>query len=881
MTLLNEAEAHVRGAPHDRSGAQVRRSIAHALAALMLLLFGVLSTRPAAADVLDEIELLRSGDDAVVRIHFNVRLQYLRHLLLGNDGADIFFQFAGATSPALADEQRRTLETPTFPGVTVHLPLQQRAGQPTRLNVRFTRPVNFIVRQFGGSAIDVVVLGLGSKVSVTRMRPGADPPPVPADQRYAIRLQSFRTSDMSDSRPVPREFQEFVTFTSQAVVDGRTVYELLLGYFASAADAEGARTRLTARFPDAQVVDLAKRRDEALRAAAATAPAPIPAPPPTVPPIVAAAPASPVRPAPTVPSPTEPATPAPSTPPPPVAAAPTDQLPPARAPDEVERQAVELFKSAQAALEAKAPGDAIDRLNQLLTLPPNSQSEAAQELIGVAREQNGEMSKARAEYELYLKLFPAGAGAARVRQRLAKLETATPTSTATAATTPRPDRPAIKTLTGSVSQYYFGGQTQIENVFNTPTSQERSSFSAVDQSSLLSTVDLNGRYRSGDSEQRVVFRDSYSLSFLSERESYNRLNAAFYDYRTLTSGFSTRLGRQTGLSGGLPSRFDGAVVGYGSQQVRLNLAGGEPVEFNTIDSKRRFGDLNLEVGGVAAQWNGNVFGIYQEVDGILDRQAVGGELRFVDGVRSLYGLVDYDTSYGVLNAALVQGSWTTSGGTSLNLFWDRRRAPTLTTTNAIIGQPTTSVSTLLQTSTEDQVRQAALDVTAVAMQASIGITTPVSERWQVGGDVRLINVGALPEVEFNGVTIPAQAATGNMLSYSLQAIGTRLYSPRDSNVWNLGLVNARTFDSWLLTYNNVTNVGEKWSFEPSIRFYLQSDVSDVRLFRVSPGLRLTWRPTLWSALEFDGLFEHTKTTSTDVTDTARRYFYSLGYRLDI
>ncbi|MCU0937672.1 MAG: outer membrane protein assembly factor BamD [Burkholderiaceae bacterium] len=848
MTSIESIGALHRGADRKVLRVQAGRCLAR-MAAVLTLLAGLLTALPAAADALEEIELLRSGEDAVVRIRFSVRVQYLRHLTLGNDGADIFFQFGVATSPALADEVRRVNETPAFPGIAVELPLQQRGGQPSRLNVRFTRPVKFIVRQFGGNAIDVVVAGLGAQVTVTRPQPGGALPPVPADQRYAVRLQTFVSRDMPDARPVPREFQEFVAFTSQSVIDGRPVYELLLGYFANQADAEGARRRLATRFPEAQVIDLARRRDEALRPAAAPSPAVPPLPPP-----VAVAPLPPA--------------PLPSAP-----------LPPVRAPEDVERQATDLMRKSRAALEAKASHDAIESLNQLLTLPPNSQSEPAQELIGVARELNGEVSKARAEYELYLKLFPSGPGAERVRQRLAQLGT-----TAVAAGTPqtqRRERPPLKTVTGSVSQYYYGGQSRIENVFNTPTNQERSSFSAVDQSQLLTTVDLNGRYRSGNTEQRIVFRNSYSLSFLSDRDSYNRLNAAYYDYRGLAGGLSARLGRQTGLGGGLPGRFDGGIVGYGSTQVRLNLAGGEPVEFNKIDSRRRFVDMNLEVGGLAGGWNGNLFGIYQETDGILDRQAVGGEIRFVDGVRSLYVLGDYDTSYRVMNAASVQGSWTTRGGTSINLLWDRRRAPTLTTTNAIIGQPTTSISTLLQTSTEDQIRQAALDITAVAVQGSIGLTTPVSERWQVGADARLINVGALPEVVFNGVTLPAQPATGDVVSYNIQAIGTRLYSPRDSNVWSAGYATAPTYDSWLATYNNVTHLSERWSIEPSIRFYSQTDVTEIKLVRLSPGLRLIWRPTLWSSIELDGLWEQTKTTSANFTDTARRYFYSLGYRLDI
>ena len=855
------------------------------LATALLCCVGLLQAAPASAEVLDELQLLRAGDDAIVRIRFSVRIQYLRNLPLGNDGVDVFFQFGGATSPILADEQLRINESPGFPGVTVSLPLQQRAGAPARLNVRFTRPVKLVVRPFGANAIDVVVTGLGSRVSAVRVGPAAALPPVPDDQRFAVRLQTFASSDMPDAKPVPREFQEFTAFTSQSMANGRPVYELMLGYFASAADAEGARRRLTARFPDAQVIDLAQRRADALAAAAAAARAATATVAPQVPPVATApalpvpAPAVPVPavPVPSVPLPAVPSpAPAPATTPPPAAAG---ALPAVRAPEEIERQAAELMKKARAALDAKAPQDAVDSLNQLLTLPPNSQSEAAQELIGQARERNGEIAKARAEYALYLKLFPTGAGAERVRQRLAQL--AAPAQTAATAPAARRERPPLKTLNGSFSQYYFGGKTRIENVFNTPTSQDRSTFSGVDQSLLLSTLDLVGRYRSGDSEHRVVLRDSYNLSFLEDRDSYNRLNAAYYDYRGLSGGLSARLGRQSGLGAGLPGRFDGGVIGYGSQRTRLNLAAGEPVEFTKFDSNRRFVNMNLELGGLVEYWQGNLFGIYQEVDGIVDRQAGGVEIRYVDGVRSLYALGDYDTGFKALNAASVQGSWVTTGGTSLNLLWDRRRAPTLSTTNAILGQPTTSIRTLLQTSTEQALRDAALRITAIATQGLVGLTTPVTERWQIGGDVRFINVGALPEVVVNGLTIPAQPATGDIISYSLQAIGTRLYSPRDSNVWSVIYSNAPTYDGWLVAYNNVTHLSDRITFEPSLRFYTQSDTAETKLVRIGPGLRLTWRPTLSSSIELDGLYEQTKTTSTNATDTARRYFYSLGYRLDL
>ena len=91
---------------------------------------------------------------------------------------------------------------------------------------------------------------------------------------------------------------------------------------------------------------------------------------------------------------------------------------------EVEREAAKLSRDARTALETGDFENAVVLLNRLLNLPPNAWSEEAQEQIGLARERLGEIAKAKAEYELYLKLYPDGPGAARIQQRLAALSIA-------------------------------------------------------------------------------------------------------------------------------------------------------------------------------------------------------------------------------------------------------------------------------------------------------------------------------------------------------------------------------------------------------------------------------------------------------------------------
>ena len=150
----------------------------------------------------------------------------------------------------------------------------------------------------------------------------------------------------------------------------------------------------------------------------------------------------------------------------------------------------------------------------------------------------------------------------------------------------------------------------------------------------------------------------------------------------------------------------------------------------------------------------------------------------------------------------------------------------------------------------------------------------------VGADARLTNVGALPEVVVNGITIPAQPATGNIYSYNLQAIGSNLYSSRDTSVLSATYVTAPTFDGYLLSYNNLSLIQGRFTVEPSIKYYTQKDTQDVKLDRLTPGLRLTYRVRDSFALESEFIWEKTRTVGPTSRDDASRGFFYIGYRWD-
>ena len=112
---------------------------------------------------------------------------------------------------------------------------------------------------------------------------------------------------------------------------------------------------------------------------------------------------------------------------------------PGMTPEEVEARAKEWMAAARENIAARKGVVAAARLNQVLSLPPNSHTEEAQALMGEARELSGEPNKAKLEYDLYLKQYPQGKFVAQVQKHLAELgKEVAPSAAAGPAPAPRP-----------------------------------------------------------------------------------------------------------------------------------------------------------------------------------------------------------------------------------------------------------------------------------------------------------------------------------------------------------------------------------------------------------------------------------------------------------
>ena len=579
---------------------------------------------------------------------------------------------------------------------------------------------------------------------------------------------------------------------------------------------------------------------------------------------------------------------------------------------DVETYAEDLMKQGHQALIAGENEQAVQIFNALLNLPPNKQSQGAQEWVGVARQRSREYAKAKAEYELYLKLYPEGEDAVRVRQRLAELQEAI-NQLAQAKTGRVPRKIDETTIYGSVSSYYYGGYTQsqtTDKVSNTTTN-----LSSQDQSLLQSAFDVTGRYRKNEYDNKVVVRGTQSYNLLAPddiRRNVSRLRALYFEHSSQDSYF-VRIGRQPGNTGGvLDFRFDGAWVRYPlvPQFLSVNLLGGQPRQFSLTpnyvpDDPRNFqADLNpyfyganVDIGPIGQAWSGNAYYFNQMVNGVVDRRAVGTEVRYGSNGINVYALVDYDIYFNALNIAMLNGSWVTEG-TTFNFMADHRRTPYLRTANALFGIPGASLNNINKENAS-LLREEALNVTATSDLLLAGVLHAVSKDWQLGGDVRLNRISGasasnclviLPGtstvfISPNAITdascsLQALPGSGDIWTYTAQAIGTNVPFESTTFVANASYITSPAYRGQSLTLNSLARLGQQWQFDTFVLLYHQQDSFNVELYRVTPTVRINYRFLDSWTFEGTGGVEKTLTDSATQKDSTLREFFFFGFRWD-
>jgi len=735
------------------------------------------------------------------------------------------------------------------------------------LMLRFERPVRYRVSQGGGLRIVTLAIELADEsdaVSSTPAAPVTEPTTEPAasvaDSRpnasatgrtpmaprtrspgtladYILNLQSTREPadpGVIGSIAIAAERQLYV---SEAEVNGETWYRLRLGFFAAEGEAREALAQLKDQFPRAWIgraepeeVQLASSAEFEQGETVARSAEPV------ADPIIAAAPLG-------------------------AGDGTLDQ-----------ERILALMAEARDATLNQDFDNAVRIYTRLLQEPGDHRPEA-REYLGVVREKNGQVAHARAEYRAYLQEYPGTEDTQRVEQRLNGL--------VTAAQAPRDPLRRSENLddigwdfASGVSQYYRRAANQFDE--DQPE--------IVTLSALMTDVDFTARRTGGrfDMVGRVAVSHFYDLLDEDEgrRGDQERISYAYFDVADVQQDWSLRVGRQSLHNWGVLGRFDGAHFAYGWRpDQRVHFTTGHPVETtrNGVETDRQFLGVAVDFDQVIGDWDLSAFVNQQSFEGVDARLAVGTELRYIDERRSLTTLIDYDVDFGELNTILTLGTWRLANRMTFSALVDIRMSPVLTTRNALIGQPVTTIEELLLVWTEDEIRQLAADRTAQTRTFTFGLATPLGERFQINTDVTMTEIEGT--VASGGVL--AVPGTGQQVYLSTSLVGSGLFGTGDVSIISLRYGESDTFKTSYLTWDARFPIGRLIRINPRLRLAVREGLLDgTKRETINPSIRLLVNTRRHYRFELElGTDRFTRTDANGDSDSSGQYI-DMGYRAD-
>ena len=854
----------------------------------------------AAVDIIDSIDITHGQDHSTIHLRLTIPVSYKSHVPeRSGDLLRIFVEPApalGSAGASLLGEQ--TIQWSPDGEVPLYDVTYQGAGfASTSITLRFQKEVEFEIPRSGDfRTINVVIRHPDAGKAANRGKPAASAVentlqsglvnrsdndstspasimteataadkavPAKADATvmlypYVINLASSTTPFLEDDLPAPEVFldlpdlgdsQTYRVYTTTFVKDGRKWYRLRFGFFRKMKHADIVKKELKAYYPDSWIAkaSVAERTrssqsmlagnlsgsgaaESAMSEEAADSSAAV------VPREVAAG--SAITP---------------------------------------ERLA-SLVQEASTSMTDKDYGGAVRLYTKILQQPDNQYSQDSLEYLGLARERNGQLAQAKMVYRSYLERYPEGEGAARVKQRLAVLLTASkqPRQKSGETRTKSPDKDEPKwDVFGGISQYYRRDE-------NTTNIDDDNELTTVTQSSLDSNMDVTSRLRSSDYDLQARFTGGYLHDFLDNGVSSNTtVSSLYFDANAKKQDVSMRLGRQSRSTGGVLGRFDGLLLGLPlGDKFSVSAVGGFPVESSSDSfegTDRYFYGLTLETEGFANGWDANTFVIEQKIDGVTDRRAVGGELRYFDTTRSFFSLVDYDIHHSELNIAQLLGNWTFTNKTTVNMVADYRKSPILTTRNALVGQNVSSIDELQDTFTNSEIQDLASDRTATSKLATLGVSRPMTEKLQVSGDVTAFN---LSDTKASG-GVAATEGTGTDFVYNLQLVGSNLVKEGDISIFGLRYTDSGDRDIYSLNLNTRYPVLSDFRVNPRFRMDYRTngdDGTDQITYR--PSLRLDYRVKRRLRLEAEIGGEYSDRELVDGTENSSSYYINMGYRAD-
>lgn len=500
-----------------------------------------------------------------------------------------------------------------------------------------------------------------------------------------------------------------------------------------------------------------------------------------------------------------------------------------------------------------------------------------QELIGLTRESLGQLAHAQTEYQRYLTSFPEGDAAARVQQRLNVLKTAArelPTATRkTSQTNPNQWR---KQLFGGFSQTYFYDQLDVDGA------QTRTLRSALNNQLNITARASNSQY---DFQATVAGVYQKDFEFDGEQDVINPHRITI-EGRQKDWGLFARAGRQTRSSGGVLGRFDGVHAAYELNSIfTVNGVFGYPVdgqnqEYINVDQK--FYGASVDIGSLWGGWEFTGFYINQRYLDFTDREAVGGEVRYIDNTKSLFTLVDYDIFFQELNIFMFNGRWAFTDQTSVNASMHHRRDPILFSYGAVQGQNVNYIEELFPKYTLPQLYTFAENRNSTINTGTVGIAHQINENWQLTGDVIATQYSgndSSPD-SYRGFPIEALEGTDTDLFYNARLVANNLLTDSDTVIFGLRYADTERAQTTSLDLNWRVNVTSKLRLNPQLRVDIrQSATNDDSRLQTRPRIRLDYKVRRSVRLELDMGFDWLSDDALNTTQQSTGLYFAAGYRV--
>jgi tetratricopeptide (TPR) repeat protein len=550
---------------------------------------------------------------------------------------------------------------------------------------------------------------------------------------------------------------------------------------------------------------------------------------------------------------------------------------------------------ARAALKKKNFNGAIQLFTKVLKYPENEYSAEAQELLGLVRQKNGQLAEARSEYEDYLRRYPTGEGNERVRQRLAGIITASgdPDEKLRIAKEQRAEKRkngngsdggTTWSFSGSFSQFYVRDDSfrQLKDPSLPPVPNEDVDAHRVHQNAVLSSFDLFGVATNDRMKSKFRFSGTHDHNFINDgTPDIVGISALYAETSLAELDLMGRVGRQTRNSGGVLGRFDGGLLSWQANPLtRLNVVTGSPVVSRRdpiFKDEKYFYGASVDIGPI---WGGvelSLFAIEQRDRSLLDRRAVGAELRYFDPSKTALATIDYDLHFQQLNAAIFSGSWTFSDKSTLYGTADYRKAPYLSAWNALQGQPFTTLYDMLRSHTKEEIDQLAIDRTAAYTSAMVGFSRPLTQNLQVSMDATAVNVSGTIASGGVDATLPV----GTEYFYSAQLIGTGIFKEGDMYIAGARFADLADSKLYVLDFNTRFPLLTDLRVSPRLRLgYRKGDTIDLKEYTVLPSILLDYYWTKDLALEFEVGSKWTSLERLGVKDVTTELFLTAGFRYD-